>query len=400
MEPAPGLYVHLPWCVKKCPYCDFNSHAVRDTPPYADYVAAVCADLEHQAGLYAPQPFGSIFFGGGTPSLFQPEHIERILLTAQQSVGVLGDAEITLEANPGAIEHGSFKGYQAAGVTRISLGIQSFEQAKLTALGRVHSVSDAYLAVEAIHQANIAELNIDLMYGLPQQSVAESLSDINTAVSLGPTHISHYQLTIEPNTLFAVRTPTLPDGETCFDMQVDCQSALSESGFNQYEVSAYAKPGFEGNHNLNYWKYGDYLGVGAGAHGKVTVQDDAAKLATAGKTVDKTVEPSTGQATKRTRRTQKPKHPAQYLQDPLALVTTDSSEQECVFEFMLNRLRLNTGVTGAELAPFPWLKSRESQARFAAAVERGLLKINSDGGWSKTALGSRFLNDLQEVFLP
>ncbi len=396
MLPRPGLYVHLPWCVKKCPYCDFNSHAVRDSPPYTDYVGAVCADIEHQTSLFHPEPFASIFFGGGTPSLFQPDHIERIISTATNTTGILPDAEITLEANPGAIEHGSFAGYRDAGVTRISLGVQSFDQNKLKALGRVHSVDDAHRAVEAIHQSGIEELNIDLMYGLPDQSLEQAVHDTMTAISLNPTHISHYQLTIEPNTLFAVKTPVLPNEETCFDMQTDCQSILKQAGFNQYEVSAYARPGFEGNHNINYWKYGDYLGVGAGAHGKVTLDNPesaANNLRNQKNTSAETASPIT-------RRTQKPKHPAQYLLNPLSLVTTDSTNEECLFEFMLNRLRLNAPMSNAELELFQWFKTQKCQSLFASALERGLLQTDSDGSWSKTALGSRFLNDLQEVFLP
>ena len=375
MLPSPGLYVHLPWCIKKCPYCDFNSHAVRGKPPFADYTDAVCADLEHQAARYGPTPFGSVFFGGGTPSLFEPEHIARILETANKLVGIVDNAEITLEANPGAIEHGSFQGYRAAGINRISLGVQSFNSDHLRVLGRVHSVEDAHKAVEAIHQAGIPELNLDLMYGLPQQSRAMALADINSALSLSPTHLSHYQLTIEPNTLFAVKKPELPDNDICYSMQEECQSTLAAAGFAQYEVSAYAREGFTGKHNLNYWTYGDYLGIGAGAHGKVTRDT-------------------------RVQRTSKPKHPNQYLLDPLLLTTTDSSDSECLFEYMLNRLRLNDPVTPAERHAFPWLQSSEAETRFARAAALGLMERKADRSWSKSALGYRFLNDLQEIFLP
>ncbi|MFK8029215.1 MAG: radical SAM family heme chaperone HemW [Gammaproteobacteria bacterium] len=375
MLPSPGLYVHLPWCVKKCPYCDFNSHAVRGKPPFEDYTDAVCADLEHQAGVYEPEPFGSVFFGGGTPSLFEPEHIERILNTAQKRVGIADSAEITLEANPGAIEHGSFKGYRSAGVNRISLGVQSFSTDQLRVLGRVHSADDAHKAAEAIHQADIPELNIDLMYGLPNQTQAMALADVDVALSLLPTHLSHYQLTIEPNTLFAVKAPELPDNETCFAMQEACQSKLDKAGFRQYEVSAYAREGFSGKHNVNYWTYGDYLGVGAGAHGKIT----------------------TGT---RVERTLKPKHPNQYLQDPLLVKTNSSSPEECLFEYMLNRLRLNAPIAPNDQIGSHWLKSADGAAKLDQAKALGLMEINTDGSWSKTALGSQFLNDLQEIFLP
>ncbi len=367
--------MHLPWCIKKCPYCDFNSHAVRDTPPYEDYTDAICSDLEHQMNEFGPDAFSSVFFGGGTPSLFTPKHIGHILETAARGAGISSDAEITLEANPGAIEHGSFSGYLHAGVNRISLGIQSFGETQLRVLGRVHSADEARRAVESIHSAGFKQLNVDLMYGLPQQTTAMALDDIQTAIGLSPTHLSHYQLTIEPNTLFAVRTPELPDVETCFDMQQQCQQALATAGFGQYEVSAYAKPDCRGRHNLNYWNYGDYLGVGAGAHGKISIDT-------------------------RTSRTQKPKHPAQYLQNPLTLTTTESSRAEHLFEFMLNRLRLNEPITADEMESSWWLNEPESLARFSLAEERGLLSRMACGGWSKTDLGERFLNDVQEIFLP
>ncbi len=375
MLPAPGLYVHLPWCVKKCPYCDFNSHAVKDTPPYAEYADAVCADLKHQIGKWSPDAFGSVFLGGGTPSLFSPDHIGRILDTASRSAGIRSNAEITLEANPGAIEHGSFAGYRRAGVNRISLGVQSFGEHQLKALGRVHSADEAHRAIESIQGAGFEQVNIDLMYGLPDQNPDMALEDIETAIGLGPTHLSHYQLTIEPNTLFAVKTPQLPDSEECFDMQQQCQQRLASAGFRQYEVSAYAKTGCAGQHNLNYWRYGDYLGVGAGAHGKITL--DA-----------------------RSSRTQKPKHPAQYLRDPLEMTIVESSPSEHLFEFMLNRLRLNEPIDKNEMESLWWLANPESLARFRLAEERGLMICDTAGAWSRSPLGERFLNDLQEIFLP
>lgn len=371
---SPGLYVHLPWCIKKCPYCDFNSHAVRDTPPFADYTEAVIADLEHQIRTYAPDPFGSVFFGGGTPSLFAPEHIGRIL-TAASKAGIEDGAEITLEANPGAIEHGSFRAYRQVGVNRISLGVQSFAPARLTALGRVHSDHEARQAIVAIHKAGISELNIDLMYGLPDQSVEEALGDVLEALSYEPTHVSHYQLTLEPNTLFAAKPPTLPDDDACFAMQQSCQNALAEAGLGQYEVSAYARENFEGNHNLNYWRFGDYLGVGAGAHGKVTE----------GEVLVRTV---------------KAKHPAQYLQDPLAVTLTHPGTEDQLFEFMLNRLRLNQPISWREQQAHSVFATPEMSHKIRRAHTLGLMETTDDGDWSKTALGYRFLNDLQEIFLP
>ena len=375
MLTSPGLYVHLPWCIQKCPYCDFNSHAVRDTPPFRDYTDTVIADLIHQIERFEPPAFASVFFGGGTPSLFEPEQIDRILDTAARTAGIENNAEITLEANPGAIEHGSFAGYRSAGVNRVSLGVQSFGAEQLKRLGRIHSANDAHAAAASIRDAGIEQFNIDLMYGLPEQTIDMALSDIDIALELGPTHLSHYQLTIEPNTLFAVKTPKLPDHETCYEMQLACQQSLANAGYEHYEISAYAQPNCMGRHNLNYWNYGDYLGVGAGAHGKVTQK---------GRTV----------------RTQKHKHPTRYMSEPLTIdeSTPDSAEQ--CFEFMLNRLRLKSPIPAEQIRLHDWLNTPESRKRFEQAEQRGLLTRLADGGWSKTALGERFLNDVQEIFLP
>ncbi|MEM7083383.1 MAG: radical SAM family heme chaperone HemW [Pseudomonadota bacterium] len=374
MRRLPGLYVHLPWCIRKCPYCDFNSHAVRGTPPYDDYTAALCADLEHQAGRFAPSPFGSVFFGGGTPSLFDAPFIERVLDTAARVVGIEADAEITLEANPGAIEHGRFSDYRTAGVNRISLGVQSFATEQLARLGRIHSADEARRAVVAVQEAGFPELNLDLMYALPEQTLDMALTDIDTAIALAPTHLSHYQLTLEPNTMFALRPPKLPNDQASFDMQNECQNRLADNGFTQYEVSAYtrAEPG---RHNLNYWTFGDYLGIGAGAHGKIS---------------------QAGQ----THRTHKPKHPKQYLLEPTAITLETSSEDDVLFEFMLNRLRLNSTITTEELNAIDGYAEGQFGAKFDRASSKKLLIQQPDGGWSKTALGTRFLNDLQEIFLP
>lgn len=371
---APGLYVHLPWCVKKCPYCDFNSHAVRDTPPFDDYTDAVIADLNAQIERFAPASFGSVFFGGGTPSLFTPEHIARILETARQA-GLADDTEVTLEANPGAVEHGSFAGYRQAGVNRISLGVQSFMPAKLEALGRVHSDEEALAAIDQVWSAGFKALNIDLMYGLPEQTLDEAVEDVKTALSCQPTHLSHYQLTLEPNTLFAARPPKLPDDDVRYGMQERCQQLLAHTGYEQYEISAYARDGCVARHNLNYWRFGDYLGVGAGAHGKVTQNEDVI-------------------------RTLKTKHPAQYLQDPLALTTTAPASVDRAFEFMLNRLRLNQPICATEQSRWEFLQDVAVSEKIQTACARGLMEIADDGTWAKTDLGIRFLNDLQEIFLP
>ena len=275
IAPPLSLYVHMPWCVKKCPYCDFNSHGLRgEPPPYEQYVELLLADLDADRADFAQalegRPVISVFFGGGTPSLFAPDLIERFLDGARARLPFAAAAEITLETNPGTVEHGRFDGYLAAGVNRLSFGIQSFDDDKLRRLGRIHSAAEAEAAVKSAQDAGYVNLNLDLMYALPEQTLEGALHDVARAVALSPTHISHYQLTLEPNTAFAANPPPLPDDDHAWAMQEACEQALAAAGYGQYEVSAYARPGRRCVHNLNYWQFGDYLGIGAGAHGKLS----------------------------------------------------------------------------------------------------------------------------------
>ncbi len=322
-----ALYVHLPWCVRKCPYCDFNSHAVPTAGlPEQPYLAALLDDLEHAAAPVAGREIVSVFFGGGTPSLFSARSIASVLARARTLLPFAPDVEVTLEANPGTVEHGRFADYAAAGVNRISLGAQSFSDSRLEALGRIHASADIERAVREVRQAGIANFNLDLMYALPGQDVAGALADLERALELEPTHVSHYQLTLEPETPFAKRPPPgLPDDDVAWSMQEACQERLAAAGFEQYEVSGYARAGRRCRHNLVYWQFGDYLGIGAGAHGKVTAQE-------AGWAINRTV---------------RVRHPAAYLAatDPASRVaeTRSVAAEERPFEFALNALRLNEG---------------------------------------------------------
>lgn len=320
-----ALYIHLPWCIKKCPYCDFNSHtgAVRS----ADYVTALLQDLDFELTAFPTtnQIISSIFFGGGTPSLFPAEDIAAILQGCAERLNFSEDIEITLEANPGAAEQNRFQGYHAAGVNRLSIGVQSFADKQLQQLGRIHSAKEAKQAYAAARAAGFDNINLDLMYALPQQNVAEALSDLEQAIALAPEHISHYQLTLEPGTVFANKPPPVPDDETTWDMQQTCQDRLDKAGYQQYEVSAYAQPKRECQHNLNYWRFGDYLGIGAGAHGKLTTQTNKATII---------------------RRARRP-HPANYMQTAgsAAALQNNAVVSDPVGDFMLNAVRLQEGFT-------------------------------------------------------
>ncbi len=377
--PPLTLYVHLPWCVRKCPYCDFNSHRAPSSIPEGAYTQALLDDLRTDCERIGERSIEAVFFGGGTPSLFTPRAIERFLLGAQDLVMFAKDVEITLEANPGAIDSDRFAGYCSAGVNRFSLGVQSFKDEHLSSLGRIHAVADVYRAVEALQRCGVENFNLDLMYGLPEQSLAEALTDVQAAIALQPAHISHYQLTLEPGTVFHARPPELPDDETAWAMQVMSQAALGEAGFEQYEVSAYARPGYRCRHNLNYWRFGDYLGVGAGAHGKLT------ELATG--------------AVLRTTRTRQPR---EYLQRP----ASDRVERKCVpqsdlaFEFMLNAGRLNENVEVRQFENRTGLTRDHLRPGMEKAASKGLVEFLSPDAWRTTEQGRRFLNDLQGIFLP
>jgi len=377
-----SLYIHIPWCVKKCPYCDFNSHGLRAAMPEREYVTALLADLDGDLADFGGATQGreicSVFFGGGTPSLFAPDSIAAILDGAAMRIPFARDCEITLEANPGTVEHGRFDGYQSAGVNRISFGVQSFDDEKLRALGRIHSSAEAEHAIKQAQDADCANINMDLMYALPRQTLEGALADVERAIALRPTHISHYQLTLEPGTPFAKRPPPLPDHDASWDMQEACQARLAEAGYAQYEVSAYAQSGRRCRHNLNYWGFGDYLGIGAGAHGKVSGTGDI-------------------------RRRWKIRSPRAYLQhmDTPQRIGGDETitAEQLPFEFMLNTLRLNDGVPIADFAARTGLPLDAITAPLREAHARGWL-IDDPDRLQATSLGRRFLNDLIEVFLP
>ncbi len=383
--PPLSLYVHLPWCVRKCPYCDFNSHEYRGEGgrgalPFNAYVDALIADLDHDLPLVWGRTVQTVFFGGGTPSLFPPDAIDRFLQLASARLRFAPNAEITLETNPGTVEHGPFAGYRAAGVNRLSFGVQSFDDGCLQRLGRIHSSGDARRAVKAAQDAGLGNLNIDLMYALPQQTLAMALDDIEQGIALAPTHVSHYQLTLEPNTVFAARPPAgIPDEDGAWDIQEACQHQLALAGYAQYETSAYARPDRQCAHNLNYWRFGDYLGIGAGAHGKLTLG-----------------------ASQQVLRRWKAKHPTAYLANAGTLAGIGGDEvleaTRLPFDFMLNALRLNDGVPIAMFEARTGLPHAVIADRLALARERGWLE--ADQAWIRpTEFGRRFANDVIGLFL-
>ena len=381
LNPPPlSLYVHMPWCVRKCPYCDFNSHQGKGELPFDAYVDALLRDLDHDLPLVWGRTVHSVFFGGGTPSLFPPAAIDRFLQQASARLRFAPDVEVTLETNPGTVEHGPFAGYRAAGVNRLSFGVQSFDDGCLQRLGRIHSSGDAQRAVKAAQDAGFDNLNLDLMYALPGQSLAMALADVDRAIALQPTHLSHYQLTLEPNTVFAVRTPAgLPDEDGAWDMQEACQARLAAAGFGQYEVSAYARGGRQCRHNLNYWQFGDYLGIGAGAHGKLTLG-----------------------ASQEVLRRWKLRHPTEYQAKAGTPASIGGDEMltasRLPFDFMLNALRLNAGVPMAMFEARTGLPRAAIADRLATAHARGWLEPDPD--WLRpTEIGRRFANDVIGLFL-
>jgi putative oxygen-independent coproporphyrinogen III oxidase len=375
-----ALYVHLPWCVRKCPYCDFNSHQLKSARPDRAYLDALIRDFEAELPLIASRRIDTVFFGGGTPSLFSPDDFAWLLHTIRQRIEFAADAEITLEANPGTVERGRFAGYRDAGINRVSLGAQTFSAAALERLGRIHTSDDTHRAVEELRSAGIVNFNLDLMYALPEQTLDAAIFDVRTACALGPAHISYYQLTLEPGTVFHARPPPLPDDEAAWRMQCECQALLSAAGYRQYEVSAYARDGFQCRHNLNYWLFGDYLGLGAGAHGKLSLA-----------------------LPDRILRTAKPKQPRDF-QQRVAESSVGIGERNFIavadlpFEFMLNALRLNEGFSNQCFESRTGLETEVFGAAMQDSAARGLI-ARSDVGWRPTDLGRRFLNDLQSRFL-
>ncbi len=375
------MYLHLPWCVRKCPYCDFNSHTAGDEPPRMRYIDALCRDLDAQAASVAGRPLSSIFIGGGTPSLFSGAEIGEILGYVRERYAVAPDSEITLEANPGTVERHNLAGYHRAGVNRLSIGAQSFSDVSLERLGRIHSANDINAAFHDARDGGFDNVNLDLMFALPGQTRAMALQDIEQALSLAPEHISYYQLTLEPNTVFHRRPPAdLPDEDDSAAIQDAGHAALAATGFKQYEISAFALPGRECRHNLNYWSFGDYLAIGAGAHGKVTGSDGVV------------------------RRYRRPAHPQSYMDAALAGTLAGPSapvaEADLAFEFLLNALRLPAGFSEDTFRERTGLAPGVVTADLEAAAADGLLEQPGPGRWRPTPRGLRFLNDLQARFLP
>ncbi len=378
--PPLALYVHLPWCVRKCPYCDFNSHTAGSSAPKARYIEALLADLDTEAERASARPLISIFLGGGTPSLFSPDEIGTLLDGIAERFKLVDDIEITMEANPGTIECGEPLGYKQAGVNRLSIGAQSFNAESLRKLGRIHTVDDIARAVDAAREAGLTNINLDVMFALPGQDVADALKDLQAAALLAPAHLSWYQLTLEPNTVFHARPPDdLPDDDLSFEIQTEGQALLATLGYEQYEVSAYARDGLRCRHNLNYWRFGDYLAVGAGAHGKFSDDSGIWRYA-------------------------KVANPLMYMetveQSGPGIEMAPLDEPERVFEFMLNALRLTDGFNQSMFVERTGLPVTRLKKRLAVASEKKLIEETSGGFWRVTGLGQRFLNDLQGEFLP
>lgn len=377
VSPPLALYIHLPWCVKKCPYCDFNSHAAQSLPEAA-YIDALLLDLERALPDIWGRRIHTVFFGGGTPSLFSAEGIDRILTGVRTLTQLLSGAEITLEANPGTVEAGKFAGFREAGVTRVSLGIQSFNPRHLRALGRIHDDTEARRAAE-LAATHFDTFNLDLMYALPGQTLNEAMADVDTALAFQPPHLSAYHLTLEPNTPFGhAAPPNLPDDDLAAEMQQSIEARLAEAGMQHYETSAYARPNHASRHNLNYWQFGDYLGIGAGAHAKLSFHD-------------------------RILRQMRTKHPLQYMdavaQGAHIVDTRTLTRDDLPFEFMMNALRLNEGVPAALFEERTGLPLIVCSAALERARSRGLLERDAIR-LKPTLQGQRFLNDLLELFLP
>jgi len=374
-----SLYVHLPWCVKKCPYCDFNSHQHEPQDiPEDDYVDALLRDLETALPSVWGRSVSTIFIGGGTPSLFSAAAIDRLLAGVRARLPLLPDAEITLEANPGTAEQAQFSGYREAGVNRLSLGIQSFHTPALQRLGRIHDADHAHRAIEMARHAGFDNFNLDLMFGLPDQSLEASQDDLRQAIEHSPTHVSFYQLTLEPNTLFHHQPPQLPKSDLIWQMQVDGAALLAKSGFEQYEVSAFAAKDRQCKHNRNYWEFGDYLGIGAGAHGKIT-----------------------DMSAQQVNRTTRQRHPDQYLNAQIEQIssTRSLSVDELTFEFMLNALRLNHGFTKNLFEQRTGLPRQALEPQITQLVDEKLLQQCGEI-FLPSDLGRQFLNDLISRFLP
>jgi putative oxygen-independent coproporphyrinogen III oxidase len=372
-----SLYIHIPWCVKKCPYCDFNSHQAKNEIPEDLYVQALLSDLEKNLPKIWGRRFVSIFFGGGTPSIFSPQAIEKILTGVNTRVPFNSDIEITLEANPGTVDEARFAGFRQAGVNRLSIGVQSLQNEKLAALGRIHNRDYALRAIDAAQKAGFENMNLDLMHGLPNQSKIDAMQDLQDALQWKTPHLSWYQLTIEPNTFFHHKPPKLPEEEILWDIQESGKKLISDNGLNQYEISAYSQPGKECVHNINYWEFGDYLGIGAGAHSKLT-----------------------GMENQHITRHSQFKNPKDYLN--LEKNFTESeiiiSEKDIIFEFMLNALRLTKGVSAELFSERTGLEFSVLNNFLEKAREKKLIS-DKENFLQPTEMGFRFLNDLMGMFL-
>ncbi|WP_058911027.1 radical SAM family heme chaperone HemW [Entomohabitans teleogrylli] len=372
--PPLSLYIHIPWCVQKCPYCDFNSHALKGEVPHDDYVQHLLADLNRDSEQVQGRTVSTIFIGGGTPSLLSGEAMQTLLDGVRARLPLARDAEITMEANPGTVEADRFARYQQAGINRISIGVQSFSPQKLQRLGRIHGPQEARRAAQMAAGLGLRSFNLDLMHGLPDQSLDEALDDLRQAIALNPPHLSWYQLTIEPGTLFGSRPPVLPDDDALWEIFEQGHALLSAAGYQQYETSAYARPDYQCQHNLNYWRFGDYLGIGCGAHGKITAPD--------------------GQIV----RTVKTRHPRGYMQGNYLDRQHHVETQERPFEYFMNRFRLLEPAPRVEFSRFTALDETVIRRQIDAALAQGYL-TETDQYWQVTEHGKLFLNSLLELFL-
>ncbi|HEY3983245.1 radical SAM family heme chaperone HemW [Cedecea sp.] len=372
--PPLSLYIHIPWCVQKCPYCDFNSHALKGDVPHDEYVSHLLRDLDRDVPLAQGREIKTIFIGGGTPSLLSSEAMQTLLDGVRSRLTLADDAEITMEANPGTVEADRFVGYQKAGVNRISIGVQSFSEPKLKRLGRIHDSGEAKRAANLASSLGLRSFNLDLMHGLPDQSLEEALDDLRQAIALNPPHLSWYQLTIEPNTLFGSRPPKLPDDDALWDIFEQGDKLLTEAGYQQYETSAYAKPGYQCQHNLNYWRFGDYLGIGCGAHGKITFPDG------------------------RITRTAKTRHPRGYMEGKYLDRQHDVAQEDKPFEFFMNRFRLLEAAPRSEFTLYTGLDEATIRPQLNEAMVKNYM-TETDEYWQITEHGKLFLNSLLELFL-
>ncbi|MCP9268253.1 radical SAM family heme chaperone HemW [Xenorhabdus sp. XENO-1] len=372
--PPLSLYIHIPWCVQKCPYCDFNSHALKGDVPHQEYVDHLLADLRADLPMIENREVSTIFIGGGTPSLLSAEGMQRLLDGVRASLPLSSQAEITMEANPGTVEAGRFSAYQKAGINRISIGVQSFGSDKLIRLGRIHGPDEAKRAAHLAADLGLRSFNLDLMHGLPNQTLNEALDDLRQAIELSPPHLSWYQLTIEPNTSFGSRPPVLPDDDALWDIFSQGHQLLTAAGYQQYETSAYAKAGYQCQHNLNYWRFGDYLGIGCGAHGKISFEDG------------------------RILRTVKTKHPRGYMQGRYLDQQNQVDNEDRPFEFFMNRFRLLEAMPRHDFSDFTGLPESAIRPQLDEALAKGYITENATH-WQITKHGKLFLNLLLELFL-